>query len=144
MTEQEFLCQVWRPYDTVMLENGISGRVLNVCFSTRSVRIRMPNGGPEWFRCELIGEHKSATGETNDLAIIEDLHRKLLTANMKIEELNITRTRLEEKLSDRSLENLITKINMINEAVREKRKKAEKVEACMAEVMTIIEKFKEE
>ena len=137
------MCQVWRPYDTAVLENGISGRVLNVCFSTRSVRVRMPSGGPEWFRCELIAEHKSATGETNDLAIIEDLHRKLLAANMKIEELKITRTQLEEKLSNRNLENLMSKINMINEAVREKKKKAEKLETCMADVMTIIEKFKE-
>ena len=40
MTEQQFLQQVWRPYDSITTDTGIKGRVQNVCFPTRSVRIQ--------------------------------------------------------------------------------------------------------
>ena len=74
MTEQEFVRQVWRAFDTVEIEGGIKSKVLNVCFTTHSVRIRLANGVPDWVRCELIIKHTSGTAETEDAGIIEDLH----------------------------------------------------------------------
>lgn len=134
MTEKEFLQQVWRPYDTVTIDNGIKGRVQNVCFPTRSVRIKMPEGSPEWFRCELIVEHKSATGETDDLGIISDLHQKLMEANKTIESLQKTNAQQAEKINSVCAGELIRNVNMILSQLAEKKKRIAKIEDCMIEI----------
>lgn len=38
MTEQDFLKQIWRPYDQITIADGIRGKVLGVNFSAKSVR----------------------------------------------------------------------------------------------------------
>ena len=138
MTEKEFLQQVWRPYDTVTVDGNIKGRVQNVCFATRSVRIKMPVGAPEWFRCELIIAHKSATGETDDIGIIENLHNKLMEAEKRIEKLTDENAQQAVKINAISAGTLIKNINMISTLVREKKSRINKIETCMEEISTAI------
>ena len=88
MTEQEFKKQVWRAYDTVDIE-GVANhaRVIAVGFPSLSVRAAVAPGVVEWFKCDQIIAHHSATGNPDDLAIIEDLHNKLMAANKRNEDL---------------------------------------------------------
>ena len=88
MTEQEFKKQVWRAYDTVDIE-GVANhaRVIAVGFPGVSVRAAIAPGVVEWFKCDQIVAHHSATGNPDDLAIIEDLHNKLMAANKRNEDL---------------------------------------------------------
>ena len=141
MTEKEFLQQVWRPYDTVVMENGIKGRVQNVCFSTRSVRIKMSDGIPEWFRCELIKEHNSATGETEDLGIIADLHEKLMEAQKRIEDLQAVKQKMEERLRKGNLSDLMTAVNTIAGEIKLKKKRIERLEENMEKVTNLVDQI---
>ena len=84
MTEKEFMRQVWRPYDTVEIDGGMKGRVTSVCFPSRSVRVTITKEVHEWFKCDMIVSHTSAAGEADDLAIIENLHNKLMAAEERI------------------------------------------------------------
>lgn len=88
MTEQEFKKQVWRAYDTVDIE-GVANhaRVIAVGFPSLSVRAAVAPGVVEWFKCDQITAHHSATGNPDDLTIIEDLHNKLMAANKRNEDL---------------------------------------------------------
>lgn len=99
MTEKEFLQQVWRPYDVVVIDDNLRGSVMNVCFSSRSVKLTI-NGTQDWFRCESISEHITKCGNTDDASIIEDLHNKLMSANKRNEDLqgivNVQNTRIKE------------------------------------------------
>lgn len=58
MTQEEFLKQVWRPYDTVVLSSGIKATVTSVCFPTRSVKISISNNVNEWIDYEVIEKHE--------------------------------------------------------------------------------------
>lgn len=100
MTEQEFLRQVWRPYDTVEIDGGLKGRVTSVCFPTRSVKATINKDVHDWFKCDMILSHKSATGETTDLEIIENLHFQLMAANKRNEDLQEIKNKLENKLKE--------------------------------------------
>ena len=142
MTEKEFLKEVWRPYDTVKICNGFEGRVQNVCFKTRSVRIMLSDGMPEWFKCSMIDEHHSKTGETDDAGIIEDLHNKLLGANARIDALTEEKKRLEENLSKNKIGALLSNMNVIIESLREKKKKMERIDESLARINEIVELLK--
>ena len=141
MTEKDFLKQVWRAYDTVELENGIKGRVMNICFSTRSVRVVMPDGNPEWFRFNFVKEHISVTSEPDDMAIIENLHNKLMEANETIKKLQEEKKRLEEKLSNNYIEEILKNLNVLLTTIDGKKKRVEKVEKCIENLDTIISKI---
>ena len=141
MTEKDFLKQVWRAYDTVELENGIKGRVMNICFSTRSVRVVMPDGNPEWFRFNFVKGHISVASEPDDMAIIENLHNKLMDADNKINWLQEEKKRLEEKLSDNHIEKIKKNLNELLMVIDGKKKRVEKVEKCIEDLNTIISKI---
>ena len=136
--------QVWRPYDTAVIENGIKGRVVNVCFHTRSVRIMMPQGSPEWFKYDMIVEHKSATGAPEDLVIIESLTMKLDEANRRIEKLEAENARMDGKLKSRNIEAIGKNLNEIGAILNIKKKRIEKLEGCMDEIQAIVEKMNAE
>ena len=142
MTEKEFMQQLWRPYDMVSVEGGIKGRVVNVCFSTRSVRVSMKNGTPEWFKCDLIIEHTSQSG-TTDLKIIDELREKVLRADRKIHDLELEREKLQEKLQRSVNDDILRCLNMIKEGLTEKKKKIEKVENGLAEIERLLPNIKE-
>lgn len=87
MTEQDFLRQVWRPYDRITTADGVPGKVLGVSFSTKSVRAFI-SGAPEWVSCTLIEAHTTGKGDDgDDLSIIEDLHNKVMNQTSEIERL---------------------------------------------------------
>ena len=143
VTEKEFSNQVWRPLDIVALDNGIKGRVINVCFPTNSVRIRMPEGPAEWFKCDLIVEHKSITNEPDDISVIEKLHKKLMDAENRIERLVEINAQLEEKAKKNITGELITNVNIIKSSLQEKKKRIEKMEKCMGDIEQLMQKIGE-
>ena len=138
MTEQEFGKQVWRPYDYIETEDGIKGRVTNVCFPTKSVRINIGEGLQEWFRCESITKHTSITGETEDAAIIEDLHNKLMAANQRNENLQLIKNQLEEKLNNNRIGELRKCINLLNGNLIPKKKTIERIEQALQRLDAVV------
>lgn len=142
MTEQEFQKQVWRPYDQITTADGVKGKVLNVCFTTKSVRAFI-SGAPEWVRCELIETHTTGKGaDGDDSAIIEELHKKVLTLQGTIEKQQEQNAQLAEKLNMISGGELIKNVNVILSQLQEKKKRIEKIETCMFEVEAVVEKIK--
>jgi hypothetical protein len=142
MTEQEFQKQVWRPYDKITTAEGVPGKVLNVCFTTKSVRAFI-SGAPEWVRCELIETHTTGKGaDGDDSAIIEELHKKVLTLQGTIEKQQEQNAQLAEKLNMISGGELIKNVNVILSQLQEKKKRIEKIETCMIEVEAVVEKIK--
>ena len=88
MTEKEFDQQIWRRYDTVTLDNGLTAVISNVAFATRCVRIYAKDLPGEWFKCERIESHRARKGEPgDDISIIEELHNTVLAKDEKIEAL---------------------------------------------------------
>ena len=142
MTEIEFQKQVWRPYDQITTADGVKGKVLNVCFTTKSVRAFI-SGAPEWVRCELIETHTTGKGaDGDDSAIIEELHKKVLNLQDTIEKQQEQNAQLAEKLNMISGVELIKNVNVILSQLQEKKKRIEKIETCMIEVEAVVEKIK--
>lgn len=142
MTEQEFDRQVWRRFDNVTTDTGIETTVMNVCFSTRSVRIFVKNAPPEWLKCERIEKHTTHKGETADEGtIIEELHNRLLAAEDKIVRLQHEKAALAEKISKNYPAELLKAVNAIKEGLTEKKHKIEKIEkglATLDDIFTIL------
>lgn len=142
MTEIEFQKQVWRMYDQITTADGVKGKVLNVCFTTKSVRAFI-SGAPEWVRCELIETHTTGKGaDGDDSAIIEELQKKGRQQLDIIADLQEKNTQLAEKLNMISGGELIKNVNVILSQLQEKKKRIEKIETCMVEVEAVVEKIK--
>ena len=118
MTEQEFKKQVWRAYDTVEID-GVAkhARVVSVNFPAYSIKAAVAPGVVEWFKCDQIVAHNCATGQPDDISIIEDLHNRLMAANKRNEDLqNIVNIqndkikRLNEQLAGRPNDKDLTKL----------------------------------
>ena len=100
MTEQEFDSQVWRRFDVVTTDTGIETTVMNICFSTRSVRIFVKNAPPEWLPAKRIEKHTTRKGgDADDLTIIEELHNRILKQNEQIERLKNEKAALTATIS---------------------------------------------
>lgn len=128
MTEQEFQRQVWRMYDQITTANGVKGKVLNVCFTTKSVRAFI-SGAPEWVRCELIETHTTGKGgDADDAAIIEELHNKVLNQANQIERLQEENMSLKEKVSANRYADILRAVNTIQQGLAEKKSKLEKID----------------
>ena len=143
MTEKEFLLEVWRANDIVLLSDGIKGRVQNVCFPTKSVRIKMPGDGmTNWYRCELIEAHTTQKGDACDPAsIIEELHYKLLAAQETIEKKTEKIKELEEKVNKNYLKDLLCAVNQMKQGLQEKKHKMTQIENGLQMIEGIAEKF---
>ena len=143
MTEKEFLLEVWRANDIVLLSDGIKGRVQNVCFPTKSVRIKMPGDGmTNWYRCELIEAHTTQKGDACDPAsIIEELHYKLLAAQETIEKKTEKIKELEEKVNKNYLKDLLCAVNQMKQGLQEKKHKMSQIENGLQMIEGIAEKF---
>lgn len=129
MTEQEFDSQVWRRFDVVTTDTGIETTVMNVCFTTRSVRIYVKNAPPEWLPYKRIVSHTTRKGEyADDSTLIEELHTKIMKQGDEIDKLKAEREHLQEKISKNYLEDILRSVNMIKEGMTEKKSKMEKVE----------------
>ena len=129
MTEQEFDSQVWRRFDVVTTDTGIETTVMNICFSTRSVRIFVKNAPPEWLPAKRIEKHTTRKGgDADDLTIIEELHNRILKQSEQIERLKNEKAALAEKISRNYPAELMKAVNAIKEGLTEKKHKIEKIE----------------
>ena len=133
MTEQEFDSQVWRRFDIVITDTGIETTVMNICFSTRSVRIFVKNAPPEWLPAKRIEKHTTRKGgDADDLTIIEELHNRILKQSEQIERLKNEKAALTEKISRNYPAELLKAVNAIKEGLTEKKHKIEKIEKGLA------------
>ena len=133
MTEQEFDSQVWRRFDVVTTDTGIEPTVMNICFSTRSVRIFVKNAPPEWLPAKRIEKHTTRKGgDADDLTIIEELHNRILKQSEQIERLKNEKAALTEKISRNYPAELLKAVNAIKEGLTEKKHKIEKIEKGLA------------
>ena len=142
MTEQEFDTQVWRRFDLVTTDTGIETTVMNVCFSTRSVRIYIKGAPPEWLPCKRIVTHTTRKGgDADDSAIIDQLHNRVIKQSDEIERLKNEKTVLAEKISKNYLSDILCAINMMKQGLTEKKNKIEKVERGLDLVVSTLAKI---
>ena len=131
MTEQEFMKQVWRPYDKITTADGVPGKVLNVCFTTKSVRAFI-SGSPEWVRCELIETHTTGKGANADEeALVDQLREKVIRADKRIKDLELEREKLVDKISKNYLGDILTAVNIMKEGLTEKKAKIKKIDSAL-------------
>jgi uncharacterized coiled-coil protein SlyX len=141
MTEQEFQKQVWRPYDQITTAGGVKGKVLNVCFTTKSVRAFI-SGAPEWVKCDLIETHTTGKGgDADDATIIEELHNKVLKQADEIERLRAERELLKDKISKNYLGDLLRAVNMVKEGITEKKSKIAKIDNGLTLLQDALDKM---
>ena len=142
MTEQEFDSQVWRRFDVVTTDTGIETTVMNVCFSTRSVRIFVKNAPPEWLPFKRIVKHTTRKGDTADEGtIIEDLHNRLLAAEDKIVKLEHEKAALAEKISKNYLGDLLRAVNLMQQGLQDKKHKIEQIESGLKQIQDALGKI---
>ena len=142
MTEQEFDQQVWRRFDLVTTDTGIETTVMNVCFTTRSVRIYVKNAPPEWLPCKRIETHTTRKGDTADEGtIIEEMHNRILKQDDKIVRLEKEKAVLAEKISKSYPSEILKAVNAIKEGLTEKKHKIEKIEKGLATLDDIFSKL---
>lgn len=121
-------------YDKITTAEGVPGKVIGVSFTTKSVRAFI-SGAPEWVRCELIETHTTGKGgDADDMAIIEDLHNKLIAAQDKIVGLKTERDQLREKVSGNRYADILRALNMIKEGMTEKKAKMAKIDSGLSQV----------
>jgi hypothetical protein len=142
MTEQEFDHQVWRRFDLVTTDTGIETTVMNVCFSTRSVRIYIKDAPPEWLSFKRIEKHTTRKGDTADEGtIIEEMHNRILKQDDKIVRLEKEKAVLAEKISKSYPSEILKAVNAIKEGLTEKKHKIEKIEKGLATLDDIFSKL---
>lgn len=142
MTEQEFDQQVWRRFDVVTTDTGIETTVMNVCFTTRSVRIFIKNAPQEWLPCKRIVTHTTRKGgDADDGAIIEELHNRVVKQSDEIERLKKEKAALAEKISKNYLGDLLRAVNLMQQGLQEKKHKMEQIESGLQQIHATIEKI---
>lgn len=142
MTEKEFDMQLWRRYDTVTLDTGLTVAISNVCFQTRSVKVFLKGVPQEWYKCDRIESHQTKFGgPTDDAAIIEELHNKVMNLNDQLESHRAKVKELEEKLREDKTKDLLTGVNIIRSQLNEKKDRIAKLDACMERIEATIEKI---
>ena len=143
MTDQDFLRQVWRPYDKITTADGVPGKVLGVSFTTKSVRAFI-SGAPEWVSCTLIETHTTGKGaDGDDVAIIEELHNKVLHQANEIERLRNEKNLLAEKISKNYLGDLLKAVNQMKQGLQEKKHKMEQIDSGLAQIQATLEKMEQ-
>ena len=141
MTEKDFLKQVWRPYDKITTADGVPGKVLGVSFSTKSVRAFI-SGAPEWVSCTLIDTHTTGKGgDADDIAIIEELHNKVMAQAEQIDKLKAEKQALADKISNNYLADLLRAINIVKEGLQEKKSKITKIDNGLNQLQQALEKI---
>ena len=142
MTEQEFDQQVWRRFDIVTTDTGIETTVMNVCFTTRSVRIFIKNAPQEWLPCKRIVTHTTRKGgDADDGTIIEELHNRVVKQSDEIEQLKKEKAVLAEKISKNYLGDLLRAVNIMEQGLRERKHKMEQIESGLQQIQATIEKI---
>ena len=130
-------------YDQITTADGIKGKVLNVCFTTKSVRAFI-SGAPEWVKCDLIETHTTGKGaDGDDAAIIEELHNKVLSQADRIRKLEEERRLLQEKISRNYLGELLRAVNGMQQGLQERKRKHEQIESSLSAIAAVIGKLNE-
>ena len=120
---------MWRAYDQITTADGVKGKVLNVCFTTKSVRAFI-SGAPEWVKCDLIETHTTGKGgDADDAAIIEELHNRVIKQADEISRLREEKQTLTDKISKNYLADILRSLNMIKEGITEKKNKIAKIDS---------------
>ena len=141
MTEKDFLLQVWRPYDKITTADGVPGKVLGVSFTTKSVRAFI-SGAPEWVSCTLIETHTTGKGaDGDDVAIIEELHNKVLNQSDEINRLREEKKALAEKISKNYLGDLLRAVNLMEQGLREKKHKMDQIDSGLKQIQDALAKM---
>lgn len=141
MTEQDFLRQVWRPYDKITTADGVPGKVLGVSFTTKSVRAFI-SGAPEWVSCTLIETHTTGKGaDGDDVAIIEELHNKVLNQSDEINRLREEKKALADKISKNYLGDLLRAVNLMEQGLREKKHKMDQIDSGLKQIQDALAKM---
>ena len=144
MTEHDFLRQVWRPYDKITTADGVPGKVLGVSFTTKSVRAFI-SGAPEWVSCTLIETHTTGKGaDGDDVAIIEELHNKVLNQSDEINRLREEKKALAEKISKNYLGDLLRAVNLMEQGLREKKHKLDQIDSGLKQIQDALAKMEDE
>ena len=144
MTEQDFLRQVWRPYDKITTADGVPGTVLGVSFTTKSVRAFI-SGAPEWVSCTLIETHTTGKGaDGDDVAIIEELHNKVLNQSDEINRLREEKKALAEKISKNYLGDLLRAVNLMEQGLREKKHKMDQIDSGLKQIQDALAKMEDD
>jgi hypothetical protein len=145
MTEQEFDSQVWRRFDLVTTDTEIETTVMNVCFSTRSVRIYIKDAPPEWLPYKRIVKHTTRKGgDADDMALIEELHNRVIKQSDEIERLKQEKAVLVDKISKNYLGELLRAVNVMQQGLQERKKKHEQIESSLSAIAAVVEKMKSE
>jgi hypothetical protein len=145
MTEQEFDSQVWRRFDLVTTDTEIETTVMNVCFSTRSVRIYIKDAPPEWLPYKRIVKHTTRKGgDADDMALIEELHNRVIKQSDEIERLKQEKAVLVDKISKNYLGELLRAVNVMQQGLQERKKKHEQIESSLSAIAAVVEKMKGE
>ena len=143
MTEQEFDQQVWRRFDVVTTDTGIETTVMNVCFSTRSVRIYIKDAPPEWMPCKRIVTHTTRKGDTADEGtIIEELHNKIMKQGDEIQRLLDEKKLLVDKISKNYLGDLLRAVNLMKQGLQERKHKMELVDNSLMQIQAVLDNMK--
>ena len=131
-------------YDQITTADGVKGKVLQVAFNTKSVRVYI-SGAPEWLRCESIETHSTGKGaDGDDAAIIEELHNKVLSQAERIGKLEEERRLLQEKISRNYLGELLRAVNVMQQGLQERKRKHEQIESSLSSISAVVEKMKSE
>ena len=141
MTEQDFQKQIWRTYDQITTADGVKGKVLGVSFTTKSVRAFI-SGAPEWVSCTLIETHTTGKGaDGDDVAIIEELHNKVLNQSDEINRLREEKKALAEKISKNYLGDLLRAVNLMEQGLREKKHKMDQIDSGLKQIQDALAKM---
>ena len=133
---------MWRRHDLVTTDTDIETTVMNVCFSTRSVRIFVKNAPPEWLPCNRIVTHTTRKGgDADDSAIIEELHNRVLGLQARVDKLTEEKAKLMEQIKKNHAGELLTQVNIIGSQLQEKKKRIEKIETSVQLIREIVEKI---
>ena len=123
-------------------DTGIETTVMNVCFTTRSVRIFVKNAPPEWMPCNRIEKHTTRKGgDADDGAIIEELHNRVLGLQDRVDKLTEEKGKLMEQMKKNHAGELLTQVNIIGSQLNEKKKRIEKIETSVQRIREIVEKI---
>ena len=141
MTEQDFLKQVWRPYDKITTCDGVPGKVLQVSFNTKSVRAFI-SGAPEWVSCTLIESHTTVRGANADEeALIDALREKVQNQTEEIVRLQEERRLLTEKISKNYLGDLLRAVNLMKQGLQEKKHKMDQIDSGLKQLEETLSKI---
>jgi peptidoglycan hydrolase CwlO-like protein len=123
----------------VTTDTGIETTVMNVCFTTRSVRIYIKDAPPEWLPCKRIVKHTTRKGDTADEGtIIEELHGKIMKQDGQIERLKNEKAQLQEKISKNYLGDLLRAVNLMQQGLQEKKHKMEQIDSGLRQIQATL------